>query len=116
MADPTYTLTPRTDPEPDADVWVLAREDFRRGASPPLIAERRGLHVRTLQRRAAAEGWREAPVPESPVSRSPLAVLDRVLGRLNADAELERRPELRPFVEAHSYEVDQLLLHPRPIC
>ena len=47
-------------PAPHADLWTRARADFLAGESAPVVAERYGLSVRSLRRRAAAEGWRRS--------------------------------------------------------
>lgn len=42
----------------DASVWAAARHAFvEEGLSCPVVAERHGLHLRTVQRHAAAEDW-----------------------------------------------------------
>ncbi len=53
-------------PASSADLWARARTDYLAGESAPVVAERYGLALRTLRRRAAVEGWRRAdqPVPE----------------------------------------------------
>ncbi len=104
MADLTYAPTPAP---PGDDVWAAARRSFLGGASLPLAAERHGVNLRTLQRRAAAEGWREAAAAQR-------RALEGRLGGPDPEAELAANPELAAFVEAHGFEVGQLLLEPTP--
>ncbi len=40
-----------------ADIWAAARADYESGASIRIVAERHGLHVRTVSRHARTEGW-----------------------------------------------------------
>lgn len=62
---------PDTAPKPvsrtPAEIWSVARADYLSGESAPVVAERHGLSLRSLRRRASLEGWRrtdlEVPSP-----------------------------------------------------
>lgn len=49
---------PASEPDPFQPMWDRAREAYLAGDSAPVVAARLGLSERTLQRRAAREGWR----------------------------------------------------------
>jgi len=48
-----------------AQSWAAAKADYLAGFSAPDVAERYGMSVATLRRRAAEEGWRRIDQPES---------------------------------------------------
>jgi hypothetical protein len=108
----------------DENVWAAARRSYLAGCSTPVVAERHGLNERTVRRRAAQEGWAQTRRGEGrPGAPSPAAVAAALLAReppvfageaVSAEAELDRHPDLEPFVQAHSYEVGELLLNPQP--
>lgn len=91
----------------DEPVWAAARLSFISGASLPVVAERHGLNIRTVQRRAQAEKWKALKEAARPS-------LSRALGRPSAAEELESKPDLHAFVTATTYEVGQLLMEPTP--
>ena len=105
----------------DDNVWAAARRSYLDGCSTPVVAERHGLNERTVRRRAAQEGWAgmrrggERPTP-SEIAEALLARRPPVFAGepASAERELARDPNLEPFVVAHSFEVGELLLEPRP--
>lgn len=104
----------------DEKVWAAARRSYLDGCSTPVIAERHGLNERTVRRRAAQEGWvemrrRDRAAPQGRAAETLARGAPAFAGEpVTADAELERDPNLQDFVAAHSYEVGELLLNPRP--
>ncbi len=66
QAPPTDPIPPFTQRPPAAELWRRARQDYLGGDTAAVVAERSGLSERTLQRRAAAEGWRRADVSPPP--------------------------------------------------
>ena len=109
LSDPPDTETET------AEAWRRARADYERGVSAPVTAERYGLHVRTLRRHAAREGWRRPPPPSTFHARMagerppPFAGEPVTLEQLT-----ETDPELAMFSDAHEFEVGELLLNPDP--
>ena len=79
------------------------------GCSTPVVAERHGLNERTVRRRAAAEDWASLRRRVWSPSASLFAGEPPC-----AEEELEREPQLEPFVAAHSFEVGELLMNPQP--
>ncbi|NJC42392.1 hypothetical protein GGQ87_002687 [Brevundimonas alba] len=75
-----------------AETWEAARRDYVAGTSAAAVAERYGLAVRTVRRRALTENWIREDVP---------ALCDRLRDRLRAD--LGDGPE-RNFIENHNGE------------
>lgn len=60
----TDSQTPvKTDPDPNQAVWDQAREAFLGGATAAEVANQIGVSERSLQRRAAREGWRRKDQP-----------------------------------------------------
>ena len=53
----TQSLPPPHSRRPLED-WAAARADYEAGCSIRVVAERRGLNIRTVSRHARAEGWR----------------------------------------------------------
>lgn len=104
------------------EAWRRARLDYAAGVSGPVAAERHGLNARTLRRRAAAEGWTAQRSAGGRASRTgswhammldappPLFAGEPATPDEAADGD----PELRMFVDAHSFEVGELLMHPEP--
>ena len=95
------------DDDPEPAVWGEARRAFGAGDSLPMVAERFGLNLRTVQRRAASQGWRgdgAAARPGLPGRRV----------RPGPDEALAEDPHLAPFAEAHAFEVGQLLMETTP--
>ncbi len=86
---------PQTPDDTALDPWPLARRDYLSGVSAAIVAERYGLSVRTLQRRAAAEGWRHADVRPATRIRSdwngPIGSFMREM--IARDETLANRPE-----------------------
>jgi len=78
---------PKTPPHPTSDIWRAARSDYLSGHSAAVVAERYGLSSRTIQRRAAAEGWRHADVRPATRIRSnwagPAAAVMRAMDSLD---------------------------------
>ena len=104
----------------DDNVWAAARRSYLDGCSTPVIAERHGLNERTVRRRAAQEGWAET---RRRGRATPAGLAAELLARkppvfagepASAESEVERDPNLEPFIQAHSYEVGELLLKPQP--
>lgn len=95
-------------PAPPADRWTRAREDYLAGHSAPVVAERYGLSLRSLRRRAATEGWRRADrmVPEfdEPPAWN--------TGSLTRDEAIEIFPELAEVEQAVSHDRFYLLIDP----
>lgn len=95
-------------PAPPADLWTRARADFLAGESAPVVAERYGLSLRSLRRRAAAEGWRRADrmAPEfddpPPWNRA----------SLTREEAIEIFPELADVEQAVSHDRFYLLIDP----
>lgn len=95
--------------------WTRARADYVAGCSAAVVAERYGLHERTVRRRAAAEGWRADRPPARPERDPFFPSLSRMAGEPPTDSEaFAAHPDLEPFVAAHSHEIGQLLLCPGP--
>ena len=46
--------------------WAQVREDYLAGASAPQLAERYGVSVSALRKRAREEGWRRSDAPDAP--------------------------------------------------
>ncbi|HZW16564.1 MAG TPA: hypothetical protein VFF66_09965 [Brevundimonas sp.] len=88
-------------PAPPADLWSRARADFLAGESAPVVAERYGLSLRSLRRRAAAEGWRRADRMAPGFDEPPAWNT----GPLTREDAIEILPELA--------EVEQALTHDR---
>lgn len=84
-----------------AEIWDAARRDYVAGAPAAVIAERYGLAVRTVRRRAVAEGWRREDVP---------GLYDRLRDRLRAD--LRERPELAAIENLKGEDLYELLFVP----
>ena len=55
---PTDPIPPFVERRAADELWRRARQDYLGGAAAAVVAERYGFSERTLQRRAAAEGWR----------------------------------------------------------
>ena len=95
-------------PAPPADPWTRARADYLAGDSAPVVAERYGLSLRSLRRRAATEGWRRADqmAPEfdgpPPWNR----------GSLTREEAVEIFPELAEVEQAVSHDRFYLLIDP----
>lgn len=87
--------------------WPDARADYLAGESAGLVAARLGVSYRTLQRRAAREGWRR-------VDQKRVARLAGDQGRMD-QADFEPDSPLGMFVAATEYEVGELLLDPAPM-
>jgi len=97
------TLNPEDPiPSPLAQKWNRARRDYMSGVSAPLVAERHGLSVRSIRRRALAEGWRRSDTaPESPAAWSRAEAVDQF-------------PELGAIDQARSNEQFYLMFAPNP--
>ena len=90
------------------EAWRRARADYEGGISIPVAADRHGLAERSVRRRAQLEGWRRGLPP-----------MDRRLQllageRRTAEEAIEQNPMMEPFVEAHTWEVGELLMRPEP--
>lgn len=97
----------------DEGVWAAARRSYMAGCSTPVVAERHGLNERTVRRRAAMEGWREARARARFTQERERAAM--IAGEPEtAEAAMRRLPDLEPFVAAHSFEVGELLMNPEP--
>lgn len=74
----TSPHTPAPPPSPDAPApddptaaaWARARAAYLSGESSTVVAARLGVSRSTLQRRAAAEGWRRCDQPRAAVNMS----------------------------------------------
>lgn len=95
-------------PTPPADLWTRARADFLAGESAPVVAERYGLSLRSLRRRAAAEGWRRAdrmaPEFDDPPPWN--------TGALTREDAIEIFPELAEVEQASCHDQFLLLVDP----
>ena len=108
-ADPDDDHDPLDDRRPPSAPlydWPDARADYLAGESAGLVAARLGVSYRTLQRRAAREGWRRIDHKRSARFAGDKAKLDQ--------AEFEPDSPLGLFVTATEYEVGELLLDPAP--
>ncbi len=85
----------------DASVWAAARRSYvEDGCSCPVVAERHGLHVRTVSRRAVAEDWRSLRAARLAVGRE-------------AEREAEADDPATGFVdELRAVEMGELLINP----
>jgi len=104
---------PDTAPKPvsrtPAEIWSVARADYLSGESAPVVAERHGLSLRSLRRRASLEGWRRTDI-ESPAPGNP-PVWERGLSKADL---IELHPELGEIEAVHAEETIQLLFDPTP--
>lgn len=86
-SDPDTPSAQPSTKDADFDPWPLARRDYLSGHSAVIVAERYGLSARTIQRRAAAEGWRHADVRPATRIRSnwagPAAAVMRAMDSLD---------------------------------
>ncbi|MDP3403955.1 MAG: hypothetical protein Q8S03_04635 [Brevundimonas sp.] len=101
---------PEPHPRPTAELWAMARADFTSGVSAAVVAERYGISLRSVRRRAALEGWRRGDFmpgtlgPPPPWMRSPETRTEAV-----ADD-----PALEEVDEAESTARFALLFNPEP--
>lgn len=95
-------------PAPPADLWTRARDDYLNGASAPVVAERYGLTLRTVRRRAAVEGWRRADGAVPPFDDPP--PWNR--GALSREDAIEVFPELAEVEQAVTHDRFLLLFDP----
>ena len=104
---------PDTSPQPvsrtPAEIWSVARADYLAGDSAPVVAERHGLSLRSLRRRASLEGWRRTDV-ESP-ERGGTPMWERGLSKADL---IELHPELGEIEAVHAEETIHLLFDPTP--
>ena len=91
------------------EAWRRARADYEAGLSIPLAAARHGLAERTVRRRAQTEGWNSPGLP--PLERRWAMLAGEPV---RADEIVEKNPMMAPFVEAHTWEVGELLMRPDP--
>ena len=105
----TQTPSPEPDPQPHPaplDVWALAQRDYLAGDPAAVVAERYGLSERTLQRRAARDGWRRSDMEER-------RALPEWRHRLKAQHEACKNDPMLDFVrEAHQSGQLDLLTAP----
>jgi len=98
-----------SDPRPTpsgSELWRCVRDDYVAGLPAAVVAERYGVSQRTLQRRAAAEGWRrcDRTVRVEPASWR--------RGFLDARTAAVRHPEFAEIEEANSIDAAVLLFAP----
>lgn len=99
---------------PEADAWRRCRTDYERGVSAPVAAERHGLAARSVRRRAAAEDWRK-PAPPASLWAEVHGARPALAGSPpTQEEEFAEHPGLEAFVDAHTFEVGELLLNPQP--
>lgn len=98
----------RDRPPPSAPFydWPDARADYLAGESAGVVAGRLGVSYRTVQRRAERDGWRRR-------DRKLLALIGGDGARHEEEA-LDPDSPMALFVDAHEYEVGELLLDPEP--
>lgn len=97
------------------EAWRRAREDYERGVSAPVCAERHGLRPRTVRHRAAEECWRRPPRPSTFRAGWGAGPPPAFAGEpATADDLADEIPELSMFTDAAAFEVGELLLHPDP--
>ncbi len=96
---------PRPTP-PGSELWRCVRDDYVAGLPAAVVAERYGVSERSLQRRAAAEGWRrcDRTVRVEPCSWR--------RGFLDAKTAAARHPEFAEIEEANSIDAAILLFAP----
>lgn len=97
-----------TPASPSSELWARAREDYLSGLSAPVVAERHGLSLRTLRRRAAMEGWRRTDRTDVEIGDTP----PWNAGCLTREEAIERFPELAEVDRARSDDVFDLLFDP----
>lgn len=85
-------------PDRTADLWTRARADYLAGHSAPVVAERYGLSLRSLRRRAADDGWRRSDSPPP----------DLELPRFRDLASWSRQKGLEHFPELEGVEQESL--------
>jgi len=97
------------------EAWRRAREDYERGVSAPVCAERHGLRPRTVRHRAAMEAWRRPPRPESFRAGWGVGPPPAFAGEPGRVGEMDHEaPELSMFAGASAFEAGELLLQPDP--
>ena len=106
---PPAAARPELPPVCVEEAWRHARDDYEAGVSIPVAADRHGLAERSLRRRAQVEGWRRPGLPPMERRYAMLAGEPR-----SVDEVIEDNPMMGPFVEAHSWEVGELLMRPEP--
>lgn len=87
---------------PRERLWLDIRDGYLAGCSAPVLAERHGVPVRTIRRRAAIEGWRRADQAQDAV---PPTWPDR-------EGEIEETPELVEAEAMRTAETFALLFAP----
>jgi hypothetical protein len=107
MTLPAHTPQPAS--RTPAEIWQVARADYLAGDPAPMVAERYGLSLRSLRRRASIEGWRRADLDRSDVVDLP------IWGSGLSKSELiELYPELGEGEAVRSEETFKLLFDPTP--
>lgn len=97
------------EPNTQSDLWRLVRRDFQSGDAAAVVAERYGVSERSVQRHAAAGGWRRQdqrrdPARERLVRRGVVPDFSLPPG----DTELEKARL------AHEKDLFTLLVDPQP--
>ena len=105
-------------PRPVAETWAIARREYLAGASAAVVAERHGLSLRSLRRRAAVEGWRrsdppDARTPDAGPSDARLSSAEIALMGLprSERAAIEKTPELEHVRTAEDAEALALMFN-----
>ena len=112
---PADPIPPFTERPPAAELWRRARQDYLGGDTARVVAERYGFSERTLQRRAAAEGWRRAdvaaapPWPEVTLDQPPSWAFKPPRSRAMV---IEDQPEYAELAAARDNDVLELLFAP----
>ena len=94
-----HDLPPHT--RRSAEIWEAARRDYVAGTPAAVVAERYGLAVRTVRRRALAQNWLREDTP---------GLSHRLRDRLRSD--LRERPELAAIEDLNGEDAFQLLFVP----
>jgi hypothetical protein len=102
------TQTDHRSPRLTPEAWACARADFLSGVSAPVLAERYGVSVRNIRRRAAIESWRRADFTPGRLEPPP----PWMAGMPSKDKEMDLDPALEEIDEAESVSRFGLLFNP----
>lgn len=104
---PAEAFPPFTERLPEAEIWRRARQDYLGGDSAPVVAERYGLSVRSVQRHAARHGWRRVDVRPELEIEGPTPIWPPNRARL-----LRENPDIAEAQAERDGESVKLLLFP----
>lgn len=82
--------------DPTTAAWAHARAAYLSGESSTVVAARLGVSRSTLQRRAAAEGWRRCDQPRAAVNMSAASSTGSRTTRTRRSTGSPRRPTAKP--------------------